>query len=404
MKITSFSLAFLIVFGSISAFPLIAAFSEILSINSTNISITVRAFIAFISIFFLVSFFKINRKKNSTAILSLIIFGVLYVCRVFYDYAFVDIPLSRPEYIFFIFFVGGCFLPALALSGTSNLIQGHEINKFSKIFLLTSPVVLLTILGSDYYSFENNGYTVETTRMGLRSLNPIFSGHYAVSVLLVLIYLIKWRRPSNFEIIFYIFLFIIALQVAIGSGSRGPIIAGLLTFLILELGLIGFILIFSFLLLFANFVFDEIVQFLSIFEGTTLIDRFSSSIDIISNGDGRVAQYANALLLISESPITGGYLEDPKFMVYPHNIFLESLMTIGITGGILIVYLIFKSVRNAIMISSKNREFKIFAALLIQYIIAAQFSGGIYTSTTMWAFIGFFCTTNSLQLIRCSKI
>jgi O-antigen ligase len=168
----------------------------------------------------------------------------------------------------------------------------------------------------------------------------------------------------------------------------------------LELGLIGTFFIISTLLIFAIVASQELVQFFSIFESVTLIERFLDSIETISNGEGRLAQYANSFILISESPLTGGYLEDPKFMVYPHNIFLESLMSLGIIGGILIVYLIYKSVRNAILLSRKNPGYKIFTALLIQYVVAAQFSGSLYTSTAMWALIGFFCTVNSLELMK----
>ena len=406
MRIKSNSLALSILFGSIVGFPLVAAFAELAAINSTIISIFVRALIALISIIFLIRFSRYSYGKKAIPIVVLIIFSLLYIFRIAYDFIFVDISLSRPEYIFFVFFAGGCFLPALALAGASNKIQENEIIKFYKGFLWISPFILLTILGTENYTFETvSGYTVETERMGLKSLNPIFAGHFAVSIFLVALYSFRLIKLNLFNFIALITLMIISFQVIIGSGSRGPIVAGILALLIIEIGFFKLMFfIFIFLIIIITGILPSIEEIPSALEGIALFERIILTMDTISEGDGRIAQYANAILLIIESPFTGGYLEDPEFRIYPHNIILESIMTIGVLGGLMLIYLFYHSIKKSILLLEKRPEFRILSALLIQHIIAAQFSGSIYTSTTMWVLIGFFCASGSLDFISTKRV
>jgi len=318
----------------------------------------------------------------------------------------VNIPLSRPEYIFFVWFAGGCFLPALALSGTSNKIQESEIIKFYKLFLWISPIVLLTILGTENYTFEAaGGYTLETDRMGLKSLNPIFAGHFAVSIFIVALYSFTLIKLNFFKLIALFVLLIISFQVIIGSGSRGPLAAGILALLIIELGFFKLMFLFPvFFIIFITGILPSIDEIPSALEGIAIIERLIGTLDAFSQGDGRIAQYASAILLISESPLTGGYLEDPQFKIYPHNIILESIMALGFLGGLILIYLIYHSVKMSILLSEKRPEFKALSVLLIQHIIAAQFSGSIYTSTTMWVLIGFFCASKRLDFISAKRL
>lgn len=405
MIIRSNTLALLILFGSIVGFPLVAAIAELVSINSTLISIFVRAFITVISLVFLIRFSRYSYGKKVIPIIILIIFSLLYMFRIAYDFVFVDIDLSRPEYIFFIFFAGGCFLPALALAGSTNNITENEIVKFYKIFLVISPVVLLTIMGTENYTFEYSGYTVETNRMGLTSLNPIFAGHFAVSTFLVALYSFRLIKLNFFKSLVLLSLIIISLIVIIGSGSRGPILAGILALLIIELGVFKLVLLFLvFMIVFTIGFIPSFGEIPSMLEGIALIERIILTMDTISEGEGRIAQYASAILLIIESPFTGGYLEDPQFKIYPHNIILESLMSIGIFGGLALIYLIYYSAKQSIFFLDKRPEFKILSLLLIQHIIAAQFSGSIYTSTTMWVLIGFFCAPRRFDIVLTKSV
>ena len=406
IRINSNSLALLILLGSIVGFPLVAAVAELASINSTMISIFVRAFIALISIIFLLRFSRYSKSKKVIPIVALIIFSLLYISRIAYDFIFVNIPLGRPEYIFFIWFAGGCFLPAFALSGVSNKIEESEIIKFYKLFLWISPIVLLTILGTENFSFEApGGYTVQTNRMGLKSLNPIFAGHFAVSVFIVAVYSFTLFKLNFFKLIALFALLIISFQVIIGSGSRGPLVAGILALLIIELGFFKLMFLFSvFLIIVTTGILPSIEEIPSALEGFAIFERLIGTLDTFSQGDGRIAQYSSAILLISESPLTGGYLEDPQFKIYPHNIILESIMAIGFLGGLILIYLMYHSVKTSILLLEKRPEFKALSILLIQYIIAAQFSGSIYTSTTMWVLIGFFCASRRLDFILVKRL
>ena len=73
MIIRSNTLALLILFGSIVGFPLVAAIAELASINSTFISILVRAFITVISLVFLIH--KISFCEKTKEIPNLTLFS-----------------------------------------------------------------------------------------------------------------------------------------------------------------------------------------------------------------------------------------------------------------------------------------------------------------------------------------
>ena len=104
--------------------------------------------------------------------------------------------------------------------------------------------------------------------------------------------------------------------------------------------------------------------------------------------NGRETLWEVAILQISFDPIWGYY---PKliyttmgswfFGYHPHNIYLESLMTMGLIGSIpfflYLIYTLVKKVYYFIVVDSPNR---FFALLFIAELVHGCFSGTLYNS------------------------
>ncbi len=94
--------------------------------------------------------------------------------------------------------------------------------------------------------------------------------------------------------------------------------------------------------------------------GANLFSRLDTSIEgSDASVTGQVALVSSAWDMFLDAPLFGAVLEDPAFGIYPQNIIVEAFMTTGIFGG----------------------------SLFVQYCMAAQFSGAIYTASTAWALL-----------------
>jgi O-antigen ligase len=132
-----------------------------------------------------------------------------------------------------------------------------------------------------------------------------------------------------------------------------------------------------------------------------LVETFqlkSSEDDAIQS---RIEGYDLALERISESPITGAGFGGYKsvyndnniglIISYPHNIFLEAFVELGIGGLLLVVLLILFILKRSYAVS-----YKLFALIFFS-VWLAQFSKDIPSQTTLWAGIAFIVSKKNNQ-------
>jgi hypothetical protein len=73
---------------------------------------------------------------------------------------------------------------------------------------------------------------------------------------------------------------------------------------------------------------------------------------------------------------------DTEYFSYPHNLFLEALMAMGVIGTLALLAIL---LRSALRATDLLRQGELFIPLvLLQYFIAAQFSGAIWGWSAMW--------------------
>ncbi|HBR99386.1 MAG TPA: hypothetical protein DD979_18715 [Gammaproteobacteria bacterium] len=86
-----------------------------------------------------------------------------------------------------------------------------------------------------------------------------------------------------------------------------------------------------------------------------------------------------------QNPLVGKHFMDASFGEgsWPHNFFLEAAMSMGIVGLTLSVVIVFASFRAAL--AGVNRKHLLLVTLLVQALVAAQFSGSLFGGSMLFA-------------------
>jgi len=122
--------------------------------------------------------------------------------------------------------------------------------------------------------------------------------------------------------------------------------------------------------------------------------------DLFSGGqssslDQRPLLFKSAWEQFLSYPILGDQYLSRYANYYPHNIFLEVLMALGIIGGIIFILIIFFAVRKAsVILRNYNEDIFIPFLLLITLVLAGMTSGSLFTGVGLWSWLSLF---NSIQ-------
>jgi O-antigen ligase len=316
-------------------------------------------------------------------------FWVVYFMRMLYDTHYYAELLSREAQDYWIWSIGGCFLPGLAMFvATSN---GSIKRAFYWILYVSVAASLLVLVyGQTSFFFATTEKIIDINRLNLASLNPISAGHLGGTTLLLGITLSLSRRGSKILLTTAITAIISGMALIILSNSRGPLIAVasvLLVFFIFRMRSVKVWMVTTLFLvcaLGASITFQETI-FGERGVTTRLVGIFSST-DLSTMG--RVASYSGALDQFFTSPLTGDFLEEHTTGYYPHNLVLESLMATGIIGGVPFVALTMMSLWLSLKLIVRRDDNLWLGMLNIQYLIAAQTSSSLYLSTAMWTLMG----------------
>ena len=129
-------------------------------------------------------------------------------------------------------------------------------------------------------------------------------------------------------------------------------------------------MIFIFFIAPAFFVIGSSLD-LSIIERLLSVNS-NSETSIIS----RISLIIEASLVFLENPIIGYSIILPSGG-YPHNIYLESFSSMGLIGGLLLIFFLIASLYSAKKLILFDIRFIIFGCLFAQYAVMQAFSGSI---------------------------
>jgi O-antigen ligase len=115
---------------------------------------------------------------------------------------------------------------------------------------------------------------------------------------------------------------------------------------------------------------------------------FTRSENTIETGDasGRQELWAAAYKEFINNPIVGGRIEVSG--VYPHNVFLEVLMSTGIIGFSLFFVVFFKSLERGLKVIKNKGSYIVPVLIFINGISESMFSGSIYGAILLFTPMG----------------
>ena len=383
LNYSKINLKYIFVVLALWSYPIAASISVLFNTSpeSSLISNSVRVLVICLGIIILFKKSPVIKLNLSLSNKFLFIFLFIYLFRIIYDFYILDIVslVPREKYLF-----GHLFSNIFGLLVLSTLNLNNNdlkvILKASKHIVLTCVIINL-YFGIDQYILAIIS-ELTTLRISNLKFSPIQLGH--LSAILILLSFFKFDGPINKISIFDKLSILLGLIGLILSNSKAPILALVIIFAIYlyskNRSIIKFyisFLFFCFFILVISILAKEILlidissRFLSTFneseESTTSrLYIFSEGIDLF---------FSNPIIGSKSVTSSGGY---------PHNLFIEILMSTGLVGIILISLPILKlkNVFNEIRFGMP--PLILIYLIAVQYFIAFQTSFAVYQATNLF--------------------
>ncbi|RWO40483.1 MAG: hypothetical protein EOS11_20025 [Mesorhizobium sp.] len=314
-------------------------------------------------------------SRLGDVLLPATVFLFIYMLRLFENIFISDVVVAGGAAVVMGMFCVGAVIPAYAISARYRGIRENEF--IAAVVLLFICMAVGLILNRDAL-LESS-----VTRMGLDRINPISLGHLGFSFLIF--FVISFRRSLWMKALAILAIPLLAL-VIIYTRSRGPYVAGsgalLLYVLLLKgtrrvwlisgLGLAAVII---------GFVMNpDLVDIV-----TTQLSRTDINSDM--SNQLRVIAFRGAWDQFLDHFLIGRYVVEQQTGYYPHNIYLESLMSVGAIGSIPFAMHIMLAVRSAVSIIRDKRStiWATFTAVIFfKEALGGLVSGSIWGATGFW--------------------
>lgn len=371
--------AFFLAFSGFYVF-LLAAANFFPAIDSRSISIPIRIIIVFL--FGLI--FILNPKfKLKKILLFFLLFSVVYFSRILVEYLDEASFFHISEQEFFLYFISFFFLPVIFISQYRlNKVNYEKI--FNAIIIASLSFSLLSI-----YFYKDIFGTVARISMindgALGMLSPLILSYCAALGIGISVSYLITNKPSTFKKIIIFTNIVVCFVPFFLGASRGSILALAFPFI--------FYLFFAnsvknrFKLIFAVFAISILTVIFAEYLGDGIFSRLLGTQSRIETGtEGRVDIWLSSIIQFFDSPLIGNSLNNNKYNHYPHNMFLEVLITTGVVGFVpffLFILFVFKKI---ILIVKYNPSYFWICTIFMQDFTAKMFSGGIYL--TSWLAIG----------------
>ena len=131
--------------------------------------------------------------------------------------------------------------------------------------------------------------------------------------------------------------------------------------------------------------------YLSVYFGSNIVDRFTSIQSDIEEGSTsaiRLSLWREGLEQFMNNPFFGNSLEVDKYQFYPHNLFIEVLLSTGLIGFIPFTLLLFRGFKATINIFRNYPQYAWIGVLFLQSFMQNMFSGALYAASWFWLSLG----------------
>jgi hypothetical protein len=303
------------------------------------------------------------------------VFFVFYTYRILENFFNLGMELFPGPLNIMLLLFGGAIFPALLHASLAGGIRDQQFIT-ATIFLC---VIFLVSIG---LNFEELTASLET-RLQMQKVNPIPLAYQALWLIVILVFYLKrsWSVATLSVICIPIFAYIV-----LYSQSRGPIVSvfgALFIYLILQRtkSRLNVLLSSSLVLTFVTLLMGPSIFsiFTSMIERTDVVLDESTALHYLA-AEGAWQQFL-------EDPLFGRYLIELNTQFYPHNIYLEALMSVGLIGALPFYWHLGLSVRAAVGLIRMHNQItavKVLCFLFFGHCIAAGISGSIWGATGFW--------------------
>lgn len=345
---------------------------------SRIVTVPYRAFALLVCLITIFLNYKSKFKLN-VVLKVLMIYWALLLIRFFYDmyfrmdvYVFTDVKLRTL-----------LFMIPMTLIPMYSVMKSYKVIDFKKLLTLTYILSSFTILYIfiTNQSFQNSSLERLDANVALTTIN---TGHLGLFVLILSLFSLIRKNNSLAKRIFYNIIAIISVLVMLRAGSRGPLLAfvGVIIFWILgaSKNKAQNLIILFFIVIIGYFSLEYILKFIE-YVSPVLEARLKRG--QVEQIEGRDFLYINAWETFIENPFLGknfAIYSGSGTMIYSHNLFMDSIMQLGIAGGLMIIYILLKTTFKIVdLIKLKSLYFWI-GLILVQEIMAIMVSGSFYYS------------------------
>lgn len=353
--------------------------------NSRSVTLPFRMLT--IAILVITWYLNRNTKINLNNLKILWVYWALLLLRMFYDmFLRTDIPpiSSDQRNVIILLSISQALLPSIVFSKSYKYIDFDKLLTWG--FFLTHATILIAMFINTSAFITGDVETGERLTANV-ALNSISTGTLGLMAIIVAIELLRQRKLSFIVKLFVLLMIFIDMVFMLRAGSRGPLLSGAVVgvFAILSLTKnravnVLLLLVGGIILWFSIDYLELVVSNVSpvlhnrIF-GKTMEDQLY----------GRENLYSLAFNYFLDSPIWGKYfaLYRGGSVVWVHNIFLDSLLQLGIIGFALILTIIIKSCKRVIAIGKSKANYFWLALVLIAGIVGGMVSSVFYTSETI---------------------
>jgi len=331
----------------------------------------------------------LTRRTSSSFfyIMAGVCFFAFFGTRVFFDlenpYLYVD-----DSYLLALFFLGT--VPSFFVFTSARAVPTsfRTVNFLFKVLFFTISCLVLQIwMASD--SFTGG---LVAGRLALDQVNPLTLGLLSAHLLLLTIYCyFEKTQKLKLEKLIYLSAAVLSIVVMIMTGSRSPMLAAFVScslyfFLTSNASKrVNRVLVLIFLLVLAYFL----AEFLTRYFGLSFTGRLEAMFSSESRANSlsinyRMNAFQGGIDMFLNNPVLGKSIVESSTNFYPHNLWIESLMSIGLVGTVFLLIMVMFSFRYAYVICMRNHEHLWIALLFLQLFIFQQFSGSIWGSSALF--------------------
>ena len=304
-------------------------------------------------------------------------FLTLYFLKLLNDVMYTNLDFGKSHLETILFTLGITIIPAIAFLFSNVKRQFIFSGKY--LYYGFNFLTIIALIANDNDQGRLSGNSI---------LNPITVGHVAASALLInLLYLFQWKKVNKNSFLLIAMFSLTSLLGLIFAASRGPILAfviSILTYLVIlkKISFRFLIIISTIFFLLGPIILHYSSKFGFAFSSRMHLDYKNTD---SKSTEVRVFLWEKGINIFIENPILGKSTTTDQG--YPHNFYIELLMSTGLVG--LIIYLVpfIKALKNIPNhIKSENLYMKWLGLLFIQYLIGSLFSGTIYSNDFYWMF------------------